>query len=128
LTTIAASGAKAGELPADELLSKLFGGPVAQRLDVAREASPVTHISKQDPPFLIAHGTHDELVPIDQSVKFHAELRREGVDSTFIRVQGGGHNVLVAPGLDERVKLFFERHLLDRNVTIPDNVITLQPN
>ena len=125
LVTAAAAGAREGDVQVEELLAKLLGGPLATRLDVAREASPVSHISQQAPPFLIAHGTRDDVVPFDQSLKFHAALQREGVESLLIRVQGGGHNILDAPGLDERTKLFFERHLLDRSVTISDRPITL---
>ena len=37
-------------------------------------ANPETYISKDDPPFLIEHGTKDQLVPTQQSVNFAAKL------------------------------------------------------
>lgn len=41
---------------------KLLGGPIKEKLDVAKSASPVTFVSADDPPFLIVHGTDDRTV------------------------------------------------------------------
>ena len=37
-------------------------------------ANPETYISKDDPPFLIEHGTKDQVVPTQQSVQFAEKL------------------------------------------------------
>jgi acetyl esterase/lipase len=42
---------------------KLVGGRVSEKKDVAIAASPVTHVSADDPPFLIIHGNKDPIVP-----------------------------------------------------------------
>jgi len=44
------------------LIEKLLGGPVDQKKDLARQASPVTYVSKDDPPFLTMQGSKDSVV------------------------------------------------------------------
>ena len=45
---------------------------------VLREASPISHVKKGAPPFLIIHGEEDLLVPIDQSKKLNDALTAAG--------------------------------------------------
>src|SRR5581483_5307373 len=71
--------------------SRLVGGPVQERKDIARAASPITYVSRDDPPFLIVHGDKDEIVPFNQSERLARALKDAGVDVTFIPVKGGGH-------------------------------------
>jgi acetyl esterase/lipase len=91
--------------------SRLVGGAIQQRKDVARSASPITYVSSDDPPFLLIHGTDDPLVPYDQSERFLAALQEEGVDALLIKVQGGGHGGFRSAELDRRIRLFFDKHL-----------------
>jgi acetyl esterase/lipase len=101
---------------ADSAVGRLLGGAVDERKDAARQASPMTYVSADDPPFLILHGEDDPTVPIEQSEMFDTALRKAGVDSTFIRVKAAGHGF--RPGSDpspeeirERVIAFFDKHL-----------------
>jgi acetyl esterase/lipase len=57
----------------------------------ADEASPLTYVSHDDPPFLLLHGTDDSWVPPEQSVRLAAKLREEGVKHRFILVAGVRH-------------------------------------
>jgi acetyl esterase/lipase len=101
---------------ADSPESKLLGGPVQQKLEQARAASPLTYVDKSDPPFLIFHGDRDDHVPYSQSVKLCRALQKAGVESSLITVKGGGH------GFDDKsdppnskvlqmALEFFDRHL-----------------
>jgi acetyl esterase/lipase len=63
-----------------------------ENLEYAR-ASPVTHASSDDPPFLLMHGDADDVVPIDQSERLEAALKAAGVPVRLIRVQGGRHGM-----------------------------------
>ncbi len=90
--------------------AKLLGGPVPEREAVAKEASPVTHISKGDAPFFTAHGTKDPLVPFAQAEELHAALQKAGVPSLLQEMTNGGHG-FQSPVLDERVKQFLDLHL-----------------
>jgi dipeptidyl aminopeptidase/acylaminoacyl peptidase len=57
---------------------QLFGGARAEREDLIRLASPLTHVQRSAPPFLIAHGTQDETVPFSQSERLHEVLVEAG--------------------------------------------------
>ncbi len=95
----------------------LLGGPIEERRELAREASPITYVSADDPPFLLLHGTADPIVPFEQAEMFHDALKEAGVDVTLVRIVGGSHAV----GGDEvmrRVAAFFEKHLRDRDVAV----------
>jgi acetyl esterase/lipase len=67
-------------------LSSFLGGDYSQRPEIWREASPVYHVSKQDAPFLIVHGTQDENVPIAQAQELYEKLQAAGVPVAFIKV------------------------------------------
>lgn len=54
-------------------------------------ASPITHVSADDAPFLLLHGDADATVPFNQSEVFEAALRKAGVAVKLVRVAGGGH-------------------------------------
>ncbi|WP_425561279.1 hypothetical protein [Microbacterium deminutum] len=61
----------------DGVLSRLLGGPVAERADLAREASPITHLHPDAPPMLAFHGTDDGAIDIDQSRRFRRSCTRD---------------------------------------------------
>ncbi len=54
-------------------------------------ASPVTHVTNDDPPFLLFHGDADETVPFEQSQLMEAELKKAGVTVKLVPVSGGRH-------------------------------------
>jgi acetyl esterase/lipase len=88
----------------------LLGGPISERQEVAREASPVTHISKGDAPFFTAHGTKDPLVPFAQGQELHSALNLAGVPSLFQEMTDAGHG-FKNKDLDQRIKQFLDSHL-----------------
>ncbi|MCX7750582.1 MAG: alpha/beta hydrolase [Candidatus Bipolaricaulota bacterium] len=95
-------------------VSLLLGGPVAERVELARLASPVAHVSPDDPPFLIVHGDRDATVPLDQSERLHRALTASGVSSTLHVVRGAGHGIPELrrdPAVDPLIRAFFDRHL-----------------
>jgi len=98
-------------------VSKLLGGPPADKRVAARQASPITYVSKDDPPFLIVHGTNDRTVPFDQGERFHKAQKEAGMDSTFIKIERGGHGI-GGPEVTSRVKQFFDKHLLGKDVQV----------
>jgi acetyl esterase/lipase len=71
--------------------ARLLGGPVHERPDLARQASGIFHVTADDPPFLILHGSADPLVPLDQSRRLDAALRMAGVASRLMILEGAGH-------------------------------------
>jgi dipeptidyl aminopeptidase/acylaminoacyl peptidase len=103
--------------------AKLLGGAVPDMPERAREASPVTYVTSDDPPFLILHGTEDMVVPFHQSVELDEKLQGAKVESIFIHVQEGGHG-FNAPDADERVQAFFDKHLRGVEATISADPVT----
>lgn len=71
--------------------ARLIGGIVRDHPDLAKQMSPLYHVSKGDPPFLIIHGDQDKQVPLEQSERLHAKLKEAGVPSTLHVIKGAGH-------------------------------------
>jgi acetyl esterase/lipase len=85
----------------------LLGGSVRKLRAKARLASPVSHVSPDDPPFLIQHGGRDPLVPVQQARLLYQALKKAGVKATLNIHPRSGH--VVRDG--KRIGAFFERHL-----------------
>jgi acetyl esterase/lipase len=94
--------------------SELIGGPLQDHKDKARAASPITYVSRDDPPFLIFHGTEDPLVPLNQSERLAEALKAAGVPCTFVKVVEAGHGGFRTPEVGRRVRQFFDKHLRDQ--------------
>ena len=58
---------------------------------VYRRASPIEHVSADDPPVLMLHGTADVVVPILHSERLRDKLRAAGVTAELVTVKGEGH-------------------------------------
>ncbi|HMO85276.1 MAG TPA: alpha/beta hydrolase, partial [Lacipirellulaceae bacterium] len=43
----------------------LVGGPIQEHRERVATANPITYVTPDDPPFLLVHGTQDELVPVN---------------------------------------------------------------
>lgn len=71
--------------------SRLIGGPLPEFREAARRASPVTHVSADDPPVLVLHTATDRTVPQAQAFEFAAALKAAGVDHTLVVLPDGGH-------------------------------------
>lgn len=56
--------------------SQLFGETITKIPDQVKEANPETYITQDDPPFFIQHGTADNIVPVQQSTEFAAQLEK----------------------------------------------------
>ena len=69
----------------------LIGGSGPGFAELARKASPITHVSADDPPFLIMHGDMDNVVPLSQSRAFAEALRAAGVKVKLVVLKGVGH-------------------------------------
>jgi len=91
-------------------IGALFGGPLSEKAADAKAASPVTHISADDPPFFTAHGTRDPLVPFAQAQELDAALVKAGVPHLLMQMTDAGHGFRSAE-LDRRIAQFFDLHL-----------------
>ena len=86
-----ARGADRSAIPPTANLVKLLGGYPQDKMELAREASPIEYVSPSAPPFLILHGDKDTLVPFAQSQALYDKLTAAGVPCDLIIVKGAAH-------------------------------------
>jgi acetyl esterase/lipase len=84
--------------PEDQLTRGLEGPALA-------DASPVTHVTPDAPPFLLVHGTTDWLVPYAQSEQLAAALVAAGVPVRLVPVDGAEHIFNGCDDIDAVVRL-----------------------
>lgn len=100
------------ESPIDALglVAKLLGGPIATHQKQAKQASPITYLSKRCAPTLIVHGDADNIVPLEQSREYYDAAKAVGADVTLHTVPKGGHgNPNFTPDIYEESLAFFDR-------------------
>jgi acetyl esterase/lipase len=100
--------------------AKLFGAKPGDLPELEKSASPVTFVSKDDPPFLIVHGTADTLVPYAQSTELADALKGAGVDVVLQPVPGAGHGgpQFMSPAANRLYKNFLDKHLKGADVKV----------
>src|ERR1017187_1181059 len=59
--------------------------------DAIREASPITYVSKDAPPFLEILGDEDEYIPFSEATNLQTALQKVGGRCDIIRINGGRH-------------------------------------
>src|SRR6478735_6131572 len=91
----------------------LIGAAPLARPDLAKAASPVTYVDKNDPPFLIIHGEKDELVSPKQSQLLNAWLNVAGVQNELIIVKDAPHFGVMfdADDIRNKVMSFLKKEL-----------------
>lgn len=91
---------------------KLLGGdPSKDKGDLARQASPLTYITKGKtyPPFFIVHGDNDTTVPHSQGVLLLEALKKAGAQATMHTIPGGNHGAVHQQDA-KVVSEFFDKH------------------
>jgi acetyl esterase len=58
-----------------------------------RKMSPIHHVHDGMPPFLLIHGTADQLVPFEQSRSLCRAIRKAGGECDLLAVNGGVHGL-----------------------------------
>ena len=95
-------------VPPEEQLCRGLAG------DALADASPITHVSPEAPPFLLVHGTANWLVPLAQSEQLHAALIAAGVQARLVPVEGAQHIFDGSDDIDGLVQLsvdYLREHL-----------------
>ena len=102
----------------DDAVSGLLGGIATEKSAEAKAASPVTHVSKDDPPFITFHGTKDQRVAFRHAEAIHAALQKVGVTSLFVPITDGGHSSVNHPEVKVRGQQFTNKVLrgLEMNI------------
>ena len=100
------------------LLEHVFG-TTDHKSQIVRQASPVTYVSSDDPPFLIFHGEKDNQVLLDQSQALYERLVSADVPATMVIVKNCGHGFAPVGGpitptrteITNRIADFFDQYL-----------------
>lgn len=92
----------------------MFRKTRAEAPELYRQASPLAHVDKNDPPILILHGTGDKTVAVADSEAFAEALRKAGVEHELVIVPDAPHSFHLEPkqrDLRPLVLGFFDKHL-----------------
>ena len=88
-----------------EIVTNFLGVFPGNNPAVATLASPIAHVSAGDPPFLLVHGTDDDLVPVSHARRMAAALRQVGTPASVLELPGVGHSFVgLAASDDARVR------------------------
>ena len=104
-------------------------GDLPNRMELARQLSPLAYVRKGLPPIISLDGDRDPIVPYQHAVRLHEALTRQGVPNQLVTVPGGGHgsttpfawtreqNLQVQAAIFE----FLEKHGILPPVAVPGN-------
>jgi acetyl esterase/lipase len=94
-------------------INLLLGATVADRPDLAKRASPITYVDKDDPPFLIVQGEKDQSVNPGQSISLSKKLTAAGVKNELIIVPGAPHFGVMfdAEFIRKRIFVFLDEYM-----------------
>jgi len=95
-------------------LYRLFmGGTPTEVPETYKVGSPLTYVSKDDPPVLTLHGDKDLLVPVSQATKLDEKMKEVGASHTLMIFEGAGHGFggNDATKAAEATWTFFDEHL-----------------
>jgi acetyl esterase/lipase len=75
--------------------------------------SPSTHVTSDDPPFLIFHGDNDGVIPVEQAHILYDKLVAAGVPAQLVIVKNGDHSLnapdgSATPNPDERWQMMLD--------------------
>lgn len=93
----------------------LMGGKPSERLDLAKQASPVHHVSADDAPLLMLHGSDDPIVQVSQSEFLRDAYVKQKLPAELIVLEGaahGGPRFFDESSRKSQVE-FFRRHLVE---------------
>jgi len=90
--------------PADEMAA-----------EAKRDVSPISFVSKDDPPVMQVHGDKDNIVPVKHARDMNERLKSVGVLSQLVIIKGGSHAVAGAgPQVSARAVSFVRERLVGK--------------
>jgi acetyl esterase/lipase len=93
-------GGEVSSLASAPVVEQFMGGSAEDILEQYVLASPLVHVSQDDSPILLIHGTHDFFVPFEQEPPMRDALLAAGVAVESLEITGAGHvgNSSINPG------------------------------
>ena len=94
------TGADPGDATTRE--AQLLGAPARDVPELATQASPISHVSADAPPFLLLHGEADRFIPFVQSVRLHTALVEADAEAEIALYEDADHMWLGSPDAAEK--------------------------
>jgi acetyl esterase/lipase len=106
------------DMHGERALVAFMDGPREEQAQRYAEASPITHLSSDDPPVFVMHGTEDRTVPYTQALTLQERMGAVGVPLTLLTFEGAGHGLRNADRAEMETAMqqavqFVLDHLLD---------------
>jgi acetyl esterase/lipase len=76
-------------------VERYLGARLDQDPETWTQASAATWVDGSEPPFLLIHGTEDEVFATDESVEFAEILEQAGVDVELLLIPGADHGAII---------------------------------
>lgn len=95
-------------------LTPFTGSEWAGDTPTEEAASPVAYLDRHSPPFLIVHGSEDNVIPVEASRSLASFMKRKGLEHQFLEINGAGHSFDMQPkqmDLQAGVFDFLKTHL-----------------
>jgi acetyl esterase/lipase len=96
------------------ILRDLLGGAPSEKPELTKQASPLTFVTKDDPPILTFQGTKDPLVPATQALVLGEAMTKEGIPGRVELLIGRGHGNDWGPDMErsmQQAMMFLDRYL-----------------
>ena len=108
------SSIKHGHPAYRQLIGYKPGTPATElKASLVKSVSPISFVSKDDPPIMQVHGDKDDIVPLKHATNLHEKLQRTGVKTELVVIPGGNHGVSGAGSLvAKRPAEFVQQYLL----------------
>jgi acetyl esterase/lipase len=113
LQTILAQSTEHGLSVRVPALQLLLGGSPTEKATLARLASPVAHIDKDDPPLLLIHGDADPQMPPQQSYEFAKAYEAMHLTVKYVRIPEARHG---GPEFFDDTRIEIMRKFLDAHL------------
>jgi acetyl esterase/lipase len=94
LTTILAQSTPAGLAVRAPALKRLLGAAPEQVPDLAKLASPIFHVDRNDPPILLLHGDQDTQMPLNQLYEMQWAYEQVGRHVEVLILHGVDHDAV----------------------------------
>ncbi|MCF6332571.1 MAG: alpha/beta hydrolase [Draconibacterium sp.] len=86
-----------------------FSKSYSEAPEMFAKASPLSYITKDDPPTLIFQGTIDELVPVIQADRLNEKLKENGVPVEYHRLKGLPHTMDASVEVNKYCQYYMEQ-------------------
>jgi acetyl esterase/lipase len=102
----------------DPAVAGLVGGPLKEKADAVKQASPLTWVSKNAAPIMTVHGMKDARVHYSNATKLEAAMKQAGATHYLVPVTEAGHGIPVGPELAARIQKFWDKYLRGQDAEI----------